>query len=104
MLGDQAILAPATHHRHLDHAAPQLWEGLTDQLSQGWGWVEEINALNQDKPGHGDDNEGLGNMAADYYASWILNQTDVRPFAREFPLKHLVSEMIQDVSCLCHFS
>lgn len=48
-----------------------MWEGLTDQLSHGKGFVEQLNWMNGGIDGVGDVNETLANMGSDYYTAWV---------------------------------
>lgn len=40
--------------------------------------------------GHGDVDENIGNMAGDFYAAWILNETSVKAWTRYFPVNDII--------------
>jgi hypothetical protein len=64
--------------------------GLVGPLGNGWGFIELVNGMDRGTNGRGDRDEDVGNMAADYYAAWILNESDVSVWDRYFPLEHIV--------------
>ena len=71
------------------YVTDEIWEGLAADLGDGHGFVELVNGLNRAGSGSGDQDETTTNMAGDYYAAWILNETGLHPWKRQFPLKHV---------------
>jgi hypothetical protein len=72
------------------YVVDELWEGLAAPESAHHGFVELTNALNRGRPGVLDAQETVANMAADFYASWVLNETTLAAWTRYFPIDDLV--------------
>ena len=72
------------------YVTDEVWEGLASDQINRRGFIELTNSMNRGKQGRGDMDEGIGNMGADFYASWILNESSVKPFSRYFPIDDLV--------------
>ena len=68
----------------------ETWEGLTPQLGRGQGMVRTVSSLNLGHPGQTDDDEGPANMAADFGVSFLLNETGIEPWRREYPMNDIV--------------
>ena len=73
----------------IHYVTDELWEGLTEQLNHA-GMIELVDGLNLGMPGKDDKLETIGNQAADFYAPWILNVSNIHPFDRVFPIAALV--------------
>ena len=71
------------------YVVDELWEGLTPQLEHQ-GMIELVDGLNLGMEGKGDLNETVGNIVADFYASWILPQSNIEPWDRFFPVEAVV--------------
>ena len=56
--------------------------------------------------GRSDNDEGPANMAADFGVSWLLNETGIEPWRREYPYRlrsmHMPSKSINLPLCLTH--
>eukprot|EP01063_Lacrimia_lanifica_P009765 TRINITY_DN16645_c0_g2_i1.p1 TRINITY_DN16645_c0_g2~~TRINITY_DN16645_c0_g2_i1.p1 ORF type:complete len:839 (+),score=228.63 TRINITY_DN16645_c0_g2_i1:48-2564(+) len=65
----------------------ELWEGLTPQLGAGQGFVRTLSTMNLGHDGRTDNDEGVANLAADFYMSYALDERGVRPWKRDFPVK-----------------
>ena len=74
----------------IHYVCDELWEGLTAQLSSA-GFIEMVDGVNLGLAGHGDQQENIGNQAADFYAAWILNQSNIHPWDRFFPTQDIVN-------------
>jgi hypothetical protein len=74
------------------YVTDELWEGLTTQLLYS-GMIELVDGLNlgMELTKYPDKKEMIGNEAADFYASWILKQTNISPWDRFFPVEDLVN-------------
>ena len=68
----------------------ETWEGLTAQLGRGQGMVRTVSSLNLGHPGQSDDDEGPANMAADFGVSFLMNETGIEPWRREYPMEDIV--------------
>ena len=72
------------------YMADETWEGLTDQLGSGQGMVRVVSSFNLGHPGTSDDDETPANMAADFAVSWLLDESQILPWEREYPLESIV--------------
>jgi hypothetical protein len=72
------------------YISDEMWEGLTDQLGRGQGMVRTISSFNLGHDGRSDDDETPANMAADFGVSWLLDESEILPWAREYPVDAIV--------------
>ena len=81
-----AFLFGSTVH----YVTDELWEGLTDELAEQRSFVELLDAYNLGMEKGVDVDESITNMAGEFYAAWILNETSIAPWQREFPIDDIV--------------
>ena len=80
------IFGVATHY-----VADELWEGLTSQLGATRGFTEMVDAFQLGNDGHGNTAEDVSNYGGGFYASWILDESNISAWRRTFPVKHIVN-------------
>ena len=89
-----AKLVAFTFGLSVHYVTDELWEGISSGTDTSpvahRGFVELANALNRGKAGKDDRDENVANLAADFYASWILNETGIHAWKRFFPIEDLV--------------
>ncbi len=70
--------------------ADEIWEGLTDELQNGYGFIRALAIMNENSPGTSGALESPANFAADFYISYIYNLSNIKPWDRYFPLQDMV--------------
>jgi hypothetical protein len=88
---DQRQLAAFIFGLSVHYVCDELWEGLTGQLGSRRGFTEMIDAFQLGNNGQGNVAENVANFGGDFYASWILDESNISAWRRTFPLQHLVN-------------
>ena len=71
--------------------ADEIWEGLTDELGNGYGFIRALAIMNENAPGTSGALEGPANNAADFYISYNYDLDHIKPWDRYFPLEDMVN-------------
>ena len=73
------------------YIADELWEGLNDQLSYGQGFVRTLSSFILGHDGCSDNDESVANMAADFLVSFNMDEHEIRPWERTFPVDDIIA-------------
>eukprot|EP01062_Namystynia_karyoxenos_P061066 TRINITY_DN52_c0_g1_i1.p1 TRINITY_DN52_c0_g1~~TRINITY_DN52_c0_g1_i1.p1 ORF type:complete len:920 (+),score=309.51 TRINITY_DN52_c0_g1_i1:102-2762(+) len=71
------------------YISDELWEGLNGQLGRGQGFVRFLSGFNLNHDGMSDNDEGVANMATDFFVSWAINEDEIKPWKRYFPINEI---------------
>jgi hypothetical protein len=87
---DTRRLVAFTFGLAVHYVTDELWEGLAADLGTRRGFTELVDAFDRGNKGEGNVAEGVANFGGDFFASHVLDEGRIDPWARFFPLEHLV--------------
>jgi len=79
------VFGMSTHYM-----ADETWEGLTGELGHGQGFVRQLGTFNMGHRGESGADESAANFGGDFYVSLMMQESQIKPWSRYFPIDHLV--------------